>query len=334
MDLSVGTPVDPTPVLIREALTAASDAPGYPATHGTARLRETVAAWYARAHGVTGLDPDAVLPSIGSKEAVAWLPTLLGIGPGDTVVIPELAYPTYEAGARFAGAAVARADDPRDMPTPAMVWLNSPSNPTGAVADSGLLASLVGWARDRGVILVADECYLDLGWDVIPRSLLHPSVGGGSHDGLLALHSLSKRSNLAGYRAGVLAGDPALVARLVLLRKHAGMIVPAPVQAAMIAAYADDGHVGEQRARYAARRESLAGALRGAGFELSDSAGGLYLWASHPGHADCWESVGMLAERGILVAPGEFYGPAGVRHVRVALTATDERVAAACSRVS
>jgi aspartate/methionine/tyrosine aminotransferase len=156
-------------------------------------------------------------------------------------------------------------------------------------------------------------------------------VSGGSHDGLLAVHSLSKRSNLAGYRAGFVAGDPALVARLLELRKHAGMIVPAPVQAAMVAALGDDGHVLEQRARYQARRTTLLAALLGAGFSVDDTGAGLYLWASRD--EPCWDTVSWLADRGILAAPGEFYGVAGARHVRIALTATDQRIAAAVARL-
>jgi aspartate/methionine/tyrosine aminotransferase len=161
--------------------------------------------------------------------------------------------------------------------------------------------------------------------------VLSPVVCGGSLDGLLAVHSLSKRSNLAGYRAGFVAGDPALVARLLEVRRHAGMIVPAPVQAAMVAALSDDAHVAEQRERYRRRRSVLAAALLPAGFALDDGEGGLYLWASR--REDCWATVQWFAERGILVAPGEFYGPSGARHVRVALTATDERVTAAAERL-
>jgi aspartate/methionine/tyrosine aminotransferase len=182
-------------------------------------------------------------------------------------------------------------------------------------------------------VLASDECYLELGWDAEPVSVLHPDVSGGSHDGVLAVHSLSKRSNLAGYRAGFVAGDPALVAELLEIRKHAGMIVPAPVQAAMTAALDDDAHADEQRARYAARRARLRPALEAAGWRVSHSEAGLYLWAEHPDR-DGRASVDVLAELGILVAPGEFYGPAGARHVRVALTATDERIDAAAKRLA
>jgi succinyldiaminopimelate transaminase len=250
------------------------------------------------------------------------------------VVIPELAYPTYDVGTRLAGAAVLRADSTAAVgPAPvSLVWVNSPSNPTGRVLPAAHLAKVVAWARERGAVVVSDECYLELGWEAEPVSVLDPAVNGGSLDGILAVHSLSKRSNLAGYRAGYVGGDPALIARLLEIRKHAGMIVPAPVQAAMIAALGDSAHVAEQRARYGVRRTRLRAALVGAGFTVEHSEAGLYLWVTRG--EDCWTTVSWLAERGILVAPGEFYGPAGRRHVRVALTATDERVAAAVERLS
>lgn len=330
----MGTPVDPTPPLVREALAAAADAPGYPLTAGTPAFREAAAGWLRRQHGVTGLDPDAVLPTIGSKELVALLPLLLRVGPGDRVVLPEVAYPTYEVGVRLAGAEPVRSDSLVGAgPARArLVWVNSPANPTGRVLPAAHLRKVVDWVRERGAVVVSDECYLDFGWEAEPVSVLHPSVCGVDLTGLLAVHSLSKRSNLAGYRAGFVAGDPRLVAGLLEVRKHAGLIVPAPVQAAAAAAYGDDGHVAEQRVRYAARRAVLRPALEAAGFAVEHSEAGLYLWATRG--EDCWASVDRLAGLGILVAPGSFYGPAGQRHVRVALTATDERVAAAASRLS
>jgi succinyldiaminopimelate transaminase len=251
------------------------------------------------------------------------------------VVIPSVCYPTYEVGVRLAGATVVRSDslvalgpDPRVR----MVWINSPSNPTGRVLPVDHLRKVVAWARERGAVVVSDECYLSLGWEQTPTSVLSDEVCGGDYTGVIAVHSLSKRSNLAGYRAGFVAGDPALVAELLAVRKHAGMIVPAPVQAAMIAALGDESHVAEQRVRYAARRSSLRAALIGAGFEITHSEAGLYLWSSR--NEDCWKTVDWLAERGILAAPGAFYGPAGSQQVRVALTATDERVAAAVERLA
>jgi succinyldiaminopimelate transaminase len=334
VDLSIGTPVDPVPEVVRAALRAADNSPGYPQTAGTSAVREAAAGWLARRHGVS-VDPAAVLPVIGTKELIAWLPTLLGCGPGDVVAYPALAYPTYDAGARLAGARPVATDGlvalgPESV---RLAWLNSPSNPTGQVLPAEHLRKVVGWARERGVVVASDECYIELGWETTPLSILHPDACEGSHDGLLAVHSLSKRSNLAGYRAGFVTGDPALVAELLEVRKHAGLIVPAPVQAAMVAALTDDVHAEEQRARYAARRARLRTALEAAGWAVEHSAAGLYLWAAHP-ELDCWASVHRLAGAGILVAPGEIYGRAGIRHVRVALTATDERIDAAVSRLA
>ncbi|MGB3895890.1 MAG: succinyldiaminopimelate transaminase [Mycolicibacter sinensis] len=333
VDLSVGTPVDPVAPVIRDALAAASSAPGYPTTAGTPGLRTSAVSALERRYGITGLAESAVLPVIGTKELIAWLPTLLGLGGDDVVVVPELAYPTYEVGARLAGAPWVRSDAPDrlDKASPALVYLNSPSNPTGAILAAEELRALVGWARENRVLLVSDECYLGLGWDADPLSVLHPQVCDGDHRGLLAVHSLSKTSSLAGYRAGFVAGDAAVVAELLAVRKHAGMMVPTPVQAAMVAALDDDAHEREQRDRYARRRAMLLPAMRAAGFTVDLSQGGLYLWATR-GEA-CRRTVGWMAERGILVAPGEFYGPAGAEHVRVALTATDERIAAAAARL-
>jgi succinyldiaminopimelate transaminase len=334
VDLSVGTPVDPVAPLIREALAAAASAPGYPATAGTLRLRESAVAALARRYGVTGLTEAAVLPVIGTKELIAWLPTLLGLGPADVVVVPELAYPTYDVGARLVGAQVLRADSLTQLgpQSPALVYLNSPSNPTGRVLGVDHMRKVVGWARERGAIVASDECYLGLSWDAEPFSVLHPSICDGDYTGLLAVHSLSKSSSLAGYRAGFVVGDPGLVVELLAVRKHAGMMVPTPVQAAMVAALDDDAHERQQRERYARRRAALLPALRSTGFAVDHSEGGLYLWATRG--EPCRDSVTWLAARGILVAPGDFYGPGGAQHVRVALTATDERIVAAVDRLT
>jgi len=334
VDLSVGTPVDPVAPVIRAALAEASAAPGYPWTAGTPELRASAVAALQRRHGISGVADSAVLPVIGSKELIAWLPTLLGLGPEDLVVIPELAYPTYEVGARLAGAGVTAADSLTQLGprTPAVIYLNSPSNPTGKVLGVEHLRKVVQWARERGTVVVSDECYLGLGWEERPVSVLHPEVSEGNHRGLLAVHSLSKSSSLAGYRAGFVAGDPDLVAELLAVRKHAGMMVPTPVQAAMVAALDDDAHEVEQRQRYARRRTVLLEALRSADFSVEHSQAGLYLWATRG--EPCRDTVAWLARLGILVAPGDFYGPGGAKFVRVALTATDERVAAAAARLA
>jgi len=248
-------------------------------------------------------------------------------------VYPRTAYPTYVVGARIAGCRSIACDDLEELgdDEPALVWLNSPSNPTGAVLSAQTLADRVAWARDRRAVVASDECYGEFGWDVEPVSVLHPTVSHGSYARLLAVHSLSKRSNLAGYRAGFVAGDRDVVANLLAVRKHAGMIVPAPVQSAMIALLADSEHVEQQRRRYLARRSELRPALEACGFTIAHSEGSIYLWASRgePGRT----SLDFFASKGILVAPGDFYGAAASKYVRVALTATDERVAAAVERL-
>jgi succinyldiaminopimelate transaminase len=332
VDLSLAAPVDPVPAEIQRALAAAADAPGYPLTAGTPRLRSAAAGWLDRRLGVE-VDPDSVLPVIGTKEFIAWLPVMLGLGASDTVIYPALAYPTYGIGARLAGAASVASDALDPDGSAGLLWVNSPSNPTGRVLSAGALRDAVAWARSRGCVLASDECYIELGWSVTPVSVLHPSVCDGSFGGLLGVYSLSKRSNLAGYRAGFITGDPSLIAQLLLVCRQAGMIVPAPVQAAMTVALSDDAHADAQRARYGARREVLAAGLTEAGFRIDHSEAGLYLWATRPG-MDCWAACELLAsECGILAAPGSMYGPEGARHIRVALTATDERVAAAGSRL-
>ena len=345
VDLSVGTPVDPTPRVVQEALAEAADAPGYPMTYGTADLREAVAVWFAARRGVPDVDPAGVLPTIGSKELVAWLPTLLGIGPGDVVAFPRVAYPTYDVGARLAGATPFAADATTAFgpmtraSAPRLLWLNSPANPTGKVLGVEHLAKVVRWAREHDIVVASDECYAELDWRPqeergrIPTtpSILDPRVTGGSHEGLLCVYSLSKQSNLAGYRAAFVAGDPRLVSQVLEVRKHAGMMVPWPVQRAMLAALADPRHVAEQKGRYAARRAALLPAVQRFGLRVEDSDAGLYLWAT--AEEDCWSTIGRLADLGILAAPGAFYGPAGSQHVRIALTGSDERVAAAAYRL-
>lgn len=348
VDLSVGTPVDATPALLQQVLADAADAPGYPTVAGTQDVHDAVLAWFERVRGTGPLPGLGVMPAIGSKELVAWLPTLLGLGAGDTVVHPEVAYPTYDVGARLAGATPVAADATTSLgpdTTVRLVWLNSPGNPTGQVLGVEHLAKVVAWARSRGAVVASDECYCDLGWherwdpavggERVP-SVLDPRVTGGDLTGVLAVCSASKRSNLAGYRAAFVAGDPLLVQRLVQVRKHAGMIVPAPVQAVLAASLREDSHVAEQKARYRARRDVLLRAVEQAGLRVDGSEAGLYLWVTDPdapADADGWDLVARLADLGVLVAPGSFYGPRGVRHVRMALTAPDERVRAAEARL-
>ncbi len=341
VDLSIGTPVDPTPPAVRDALAFASDAPGYPATAGTAALREAVVRWLARTCRAEAVTSEHVLPTIGSKELIASLALHLGLGTGDTVVVPSLAYPTYEVGAALAGCAVAFGDPvdgdlDTDLDTgvsaPALVWVNSPANPTGRVLGLEHLRTLVAWSRARGALLVSDECYISSAWEATPVSVLDPAVCDGSYEGLLAVHSLSKRSNLAGYRCAFVAGDPAVVAELLAVRKNLGLMLPGPQQQAMVAALDDDASAAAQHLTYARRRGRLRDALGSAGLRVEHSIGSLYLWATRD--EPCWDTVDRLAEHGVLVAPGDFYGPAGARHVRVAFTATDDRVEAAARRLS
>lgn len=337
-DLSVGTPVDPTPELARRALAEAADAHGYPTTMGTAALRDAIVDQMTRRWGAVGLGREGVLPVIGTKELVAWLPTQLGLGPDDTVVVPAVAYPTYAVGALLVGARIVPATDLDSLRAtlgdvrPALIWLNSPSNPTGEILDAAAMRGWVGYARETGAVLASDECYGEFGWEAEPWSVLHPDVCGDDHTGLLACHSLSKRSNLAGYRAGFIAGEAGIVQDLLELRKHTGMMMPAPVQAAMTALLGDDAHVREQRERYLARRAVLRPALEAAGYRIDHSEGSLYLWATRG--EDSRTTLDRLAALGILAAPGDFYGTAGDRHVRIALTATDERIAAAARRLT
>ncbi|AUI49553.1 succinyldiaminopimelate transaminase [Arthrobacter crystallopoietes] len=345
VNLSIGTPVDPTPALVQDALKAASDAPGYPTTHGTPALRKAIADWFASRRNVAGLDPAAIMPTVGSKELVAWLPLLLGLGKNDVVVRPMVAYPTYDIGALLAGATPVAADNLDDLEPDVrrrvkLVWVNSPGNPTGIVRSRESLREIVDKARAIGAVVASDECYAELGWgqwdperggETVP-SVLDPLVAQGSHEGLLSIYSLSKQSNLAGYRAAFVAGDPVLMPNLINSRKHAGMIVPYPIQEAMRTALADNGHVQAQKDLYRGRRERLLPALRKFGIDIQHSEAGLYLWGT--AGEDTWTTVDRLAQLGVVVGPGVFYGEQGKGFIRVALTGSDERIDAAVERLS
>ena len=325
IDLSVGTPVDPTPEFIQEAFRKASNSPSYPVTVGTPELREAITAWAKKYLGATG--DFGVLPLIGSKEFVAWLPTFIE---AQSVLYPDVAYPTYLVGSLLAEAeATAVSLDASLWPQADMAWVNSPSNPTGRVHSEAEFKAAIEWSRKNKSVVVSDECYLEFGDSVKPTSILNYT--GGDNTNILAVHSLSKRSSMAGYRAAFIVGDPALIAQILEVRKHAGMMVSLPVQVAMVAALSDEDHVTQQRARYNARRATLVPALRAAGFTIENSEAGLYIWATRK--ENCWDSVSWLAEIGIIATPGVFYGELGASHIRIAMTATDAQINEAAARI-
>ncbi|WP_040161940.1 succinyldiaminopimelate transaminase [Nigerium massiliense] len=333
-DLSVGTPIDPVPQIALDALAESGPSwAGYPTVWGTPEVRRAIVDYLRTRWDSVDLTDDNVVSVPGTKELVAHLPLQLGLGPGDVVVIPTTAYPTYEVGARLCGATPIACDDPARMAAlnPALIWINSPANPHGRILDADELRAWVDAARACGAVLASDECYGEFGWDADPVSVLRPDVCGGRPDGILAAFSLSKRSNVAGYRFGFVAGDAALTAELLAVRKHSGLMVPGPVQQVAAALLRDDAHVEEQRQRYLRRRGVLRPALEGAGFRIDHSEGSLYLWATRG--ENCRVTVDALADLGILVAPGDFYGESGAEHVRVAMTASDERIEAAAQRL-
>lgn len=333
VDLSVGTPVDPTPQFAIDGLAAAGDAHGYPTVWGTSEVRSAIRRYLEDRWGSVALTDECVLPVIGTKELVAWMPLLLGLGAQDAVVFPSCAYPTYEVGALVAGARPVPLDDPESLPEDTrLIWINSPANPSGRILGLAELRAFVAAARRVGAVLASDECYGEFAWEADAISVLDPRVNDGDLSGLIAVHSVSKRSNAAGYRGGFAAGDPAVVHPMMGVRKHLGMMVPAPVQAAMAALLGDQEHVAAQRERYLARRAALKPALEAAGFRVDHSEGSLYLWVTRG--ENCRDSIAWLAERGILAAPGDFYGEASTQHVRVALTASDERIDAAAERLT
>ena len=351
VDLSVGSPVDPVPRSVRDALAAASDdgqARGYPKTAGDGSLRQAAANWFRRRRGVdlNALGADLV-PTVGSKEAVALMASLLHLGPGDRVVQPTVSYPTYAIGTQLAGAQVTTVDDPTDtdswvsLPGVRAIWINSPGNPSGRIIDQAGLAKIVRAARSIGATVLSDECYALLDWsgpaqvgqDVqIPASpcILEPQVCGGDASGILCLYSMSKQSNMAGYRAALVAGDAHLVEAMTAYRKQVGLIVPGPVQRAMRAALEDGDAVMAQRDVYARRLHALAEGLRSYGYDAVMPQGGLYIWAQARS-GDCWADMADLSRLGILASPGEFYGDG--RYLRFSSTITDEQLELALGRL-
>ena len=335
IDLSVGSPVDDTVDSAVTGLTRATNSPGYPATAGSPELIEAMVSWWHSQRGAGAITPDNVLPVIGSKEMVALLPFLLGLSKTDAVVHPTISYPTYAVGAMAVGAEAVAEDDPDKWPeNTALVWINSPSNPTGEVLDTDQLRRIVHRAREIGAVLVSDECYGLLGSDTEPSapSVLSDDVVDGDYSQVLALHSLSKQANMAGYRAAFMAGDATLIATLLQLRKHLGLMVPAPIQSAVASALADTDSVVGQRQTYSHRRRVIREAFEAAGFQVDHSEAGLYLWATRGESADV--SVEWCAKRGVLVTPGHFYGEAGKQHIRIALTVSDQHAEAVFARLT
>ncbi len=340
VDLSVGTPFDPPPAFVIDALAHSGAERSYPPSIGTPAYRAAAAAWLQRRFGAT-VDPDReVAACIGTKEFVAGLPQWLKLRTPerDTILYPAVSYPTYAMGATLAGCRAVpipvderwridvSAIDPGDAERALVLWVNSPGNPAGGLDD---LAAAAAWGREHGVLVASDECYIEFTWNGPGRTILEDRT-----DGVLALHSLSKRSNLAGARAGFYAGDPELVHYLAELRKHAGFMVPGPVQAAAVAAWGDDDHVDAQRGRYRARLDRACELLAAFGVDAAVPEGSFYVWAAAPG-GDAWALAKEMAERaGVLVSPGEFYGDAGAGHVRVAVVQPDDRFDLAIARVS
>jgi len=349
VDVSVGQPIDPMPDIVLDAFARSAPlATGYPPAIGTPAYREAAAGWLDRRFAVE-LDPSAVVACIGTKEAVASLPRLLHLRnpERDTVLYPAVAYPTYEMGAQLAGlrAAPVPVDDrwhldlsrvsEADARRALVLWLNEPSNPTGAAATSDELIAMVEWARARGIVVASDECYVEFTYDQHGDAIAPATALSAGPDGVLAVHSLSKRSNMAGLRAGFLAGDAELVRYIGEVRKHAGLMPPSPVQAAAAAALGDDDHVAVQRQRYADRRKQLLPALEAFGLVHDGGDSTFYLWLRDiEGTDDGWELAARLAEAGLLGAPGDLYGPRGADHVRISLTAPDDKIALTIERLN
>ena len=331
VDLSIGTPCDAPPDAVIRALGSSGLERMYPLSLGSAGYREAAAAWLERRFGVS-VPATQVAACVGSKELVAGLPHWLRLrSPArDTVLYPAISYPSYEMGATLAGCRAVpvplddqwRIDvgaiDPDDAARALCLWVNTPGNPAGGIDDLGAVAA---WGRAHQVPVFSDECYIEFTWDGPPQTILAHGT-----EGVVAVHSLSKRSNLAGVRAGFYAGDAELVSYLGELRKHAGFLVPGPVQAAAIVAFGDDAHVDEQRERYRSRLLRMQGLLGALGVDAPMPGGAFYLWAPAPG-GDAWGFAERLArDLGVIVSPGEFYGPSAAGYVRLALVVPDEQL--------
>ncbi|MDR1861794.1 MAG: succinyldiaminopimelate transaminase [Candidatus Ancillula sp.] len=346
VDLSVGSPIDQVDQTIQQALSSAAGKPGYPLTIGNIELRSAIVEWLEKWRSVEGVGVDNIIPTLGSKEAVGLLPLLLNLGPGDVVVRPKFAYPTYDIGAKLAGCEVLATDDVSDWrgnPRVKAVWINYPNNPTGAVASKEELKEIVEAAREVGAVVLSDECYALLNWEgesagdgTIQEAtqatqaskssksspcILEDEICSSRFDDIIMLYSFSKQLNLAGYRSAFIAGDAKLVEKVTHLRKHLGLIVPEPVQAATVAAAKDVSATKKQYQIYRSRRERLKHFLLRADYEIDASQGGLYLWVKSK-HGDCWRDVEDFARCGVVVTPGTFYGC--TEHFRVSIIASED----------
>ena len=330
VDLSIGTPFDAPPAAVIEALATSNAERSYPPSVGTVEFRTACHHWMVRRLDVE-VPIDQIAAAVGTKEFVASLPKFLRLmhPERDTVLYPAVSYPSYAMGATLGGcrsvgvpfAADGTLDlsaiDADDIGRALLLWVNSPGNPTGHLDDLGAAAT---WGRAHGVPVFSDECYIEFTWDGAPQTILEHGT-----DGVIAVHSLSKRSNLAGARAGFYAGDKEIVDFLSSVRQHSGMLIPGPVQAAAAVAFDDDAHVEEQRERYRQRLALMADVLSAwSGIEVPRPGGAFYLWIPV---TDGWEFTERLAnDGGALVSPGEFYGPDGTDFVRVAVVQPDERI--------
>ena len=333
-DLATASPVDPTPQHLLDAIAASPSAPGYPSTHGSVRLRTSVVDWLRGYRGIDGLGPEHVVPTIGSKEFLGLLPFLLNVRAGDIVVVPELGYPAYIDGATAVGATIVAEDDPARWPEHTrLIWINTPRNPDGRTLTHADLRGAVDRARELGAVLVSDECYgvlNEVDGQRIP-SVLHAESNGGSLDGILMSSSVSKQSNLAGYRVGYALGDPDLIETLITRRRRLGLIMPWPQQALLEAALHDDADVRAQRERPRARTARLRPAAEAAGLRVTGSTDGMYVWATTDD--DGWDTAAKLADAGVLCMPGGVFGAAGANHVRFAVSISDERLEQAVERL-
>jgi succinyldiaminopimelate transaminase len=334
IDFGVGDPREPTPQLVKDALVdALANASRYPLAQGLPELREAIAGWASRRFGAE-LDPEReIIPTLGSKEAIFSLAQAV-VGDRRLVAVPDPGYPVYQRGALFAGADAVTmplreengflpdldAVDPAAWDDLAIFWVNYPNNPTAAVAPLDFYERLADLARRHGFLLASDEAYSELWFDSPPPSALQLA----DRTNVIVFNTLSKRSSMTGYRSGFAAGDPELIAALRAFRPTVGTAPQEFVQRASIAAWGDERHVEETRARYRQKRELVSGALSRRGVRIAGDAATMYLWIEVPGDRRSEEFAARLLEHGIVVAPGAYLGRAGEGYARLALVPSVE----------